>query len=122
MAKYDHINFKPPIGVRKAAKRGLELRKKFHRGGISTQKAGQLGIGSGIERAVTLARGLHVSPSTAKRMNNYFNRHQKDRKPNWGNPAKPTNGYIAWLLWGGDPGRAWARKLVRQIKAADSKR
>jgi hypothetical protein len=121
MGKYDHINFKPPAGVRKAAKRGLELRKKFHRGGISTQKAGQLGIGSGIERAVTLSKGLHVSPSTAKRMNNYFNRHQKDRRPGWSSPKKPTNGYIAWLLWGGDPGRAWARKLAKQIKNADSK-
>lgn len=120
--KYSHINFKPPKSVRKAAERGLELRKKFKRGGISTRKAGKLGIGSGIERAVTLVRGLNISASTAKRMYNYFNRHQKDKRPGWSNPSNPTNGYIAWLLWGGDPGRAWSRKLVRQMKAADSKK
>jgi hypothetical protein len=119
--KYSHIDFKPPKTVRKAAKRGLELRKKFGRGGISSQEAGKLGIGSGITRAATLAKGLHVSPSTAKRMYNYFNRHQKDRKPGWSNPSNPSNGYIAWLLWGGDPGRAWAGKLVRQMRAADRK-
>jgi hypothetical protein len=39
MEKYKHINFKPPIGVRKAAKRGLELRKRFHRGGLSSKEA-----------------------------------------------------------------------------------
>jgi hypothetical protein len=27
----------------------------------------------------------------------------------------------AWLGWGGDPGRAWANKVMRQMKAADKK-
>jgi len=118
---YSHINFKPPKSVRLAAKRGLELRKKFGRGGISSVKAGKLGIGSGIIRAANLAKGSNMAPGTVKRMKNYFTRHNVDRRPGWSNPKNPSNGYIAWLLWGGDPGFAWAKKIVRQMKAADEK-
>ena len=107
------------MGVRKAAKRGLELRKKFHRGGLTSQEAGELHIGSGIVRAVNLSKGSKMAPETVKRMKNYFSRHQKDRRPGWANPNKPSNGYIAWLLWGGDPGFAWARKIVKQMNAVD---
>jgi len=118
---YKKINFKPPKAVREAAKKGLKLRKKFKRGGLSTKEAGKKGIGSGIARASTIARGLNLSPKTVKRMKNYFTRHQKDKRPGWGNPKKPTNGYIAWLLWGGDPGYRWAKKILKQMNAADKK-
>ncbi|MBD3361732.1 hypothetical protein GF358_02990 [Candidatus Woesearchaeota archaeon] len=119
--KYSKINFKPPKEVRNAAKRGLELRKKFGRGGLTSKIAGKLGIGSGIVRATNLAKGDKLSPSTVKRMYNYFNRHQKDKRPGWSNPSNPSNGYIAWLLWGGDPGRRWATKIVKQMRKADEK-
>jgi hypothetical protein len=91
--------------VRSAAKRGLELRRKFKRGGTRV----------GLARARDLSRGAAVSDSTIKRMASYFARHAVDRKPGWGNPSKPTNGYIAWLLWGGDAGRRWANKVARKI-------
>lgn len=120
--KYEKLNFRPPKAVRKAAKRGLELRKKFHRGGLSTQQAGKLGIGSGIARAANLAKGTKIAPQTVKRIHNYFSRHKKDKRKGWANPSKPTNGYIAWLLWGGDPGKTWADKLVRQMNYTDKKR
>ncbi|MBW3014171.1 hypothetical protein KY335_02915 [Candidatus Woesearchaeota archaeon] len=119
--RYSHIDFKPPKSVSAAAKRGLELRKKFKRGGLSSITAGKLGIGSGIVRATNLARRSKMSPSTVKRMKNYFTRHQRDKRPGWSNPKNPSNGYIAWLLWGGDPGFAWAKKIVKQMKAADEK-
>jgi hypothetical protein len=121
MEKYKKINFKPPVGVRKAAKRGMEFRKKFHRGGLSSKEAGKLGIGSGIVRAANLAKGSKMSPNTVRRMKNYFTRHQVDKRPGWSNPKNPSNGYIAWLLWGGDPGFAWAKKIVKQMNAADKK-
>jgi hypothetical protein len=119
--RYAHINFKPPKGVRLAAKRGLELRKKFGRGGLTTKQAAKLGIGSGIVRAANLARGTKMAPDTVRRMKNYFTRHQKDKRPGWAKPSNPSNGYIAWLLWGGDPGFSWARKIVRQMNAVDKK-
>jgi len=119
--RYKHINFKPPKEVRIAAKKGLEYRKKFKRGGLTSRIAGKLGIGSGIVRAATIARGATLSPRTVKRMKNYFTRHQVDKRPGWSDPKHPSNGYIAWLLWGGNPGWAWAKKIVKQMEAADKK-
>ena len=121
MVKYDKINFVPPLGVRKAAKRGLDLRKKFGRGGLSSKEAGKLGIGSGIVRATNLAKGSKLNPSTVKRMHNYFSRHRNDKRPGWSNPKSPSNGYIAWLLWGGDAGKRWADKVVKQMNRIDEK-
>lgn len=122
MVKYEKINFVPPKQVQLAAKKGLELRKKFRRGGLSSITAGRLGIGSGIVRAVNLSKGSKLSPKTVKRMHNYFSRHKSDKRPGWSNPSKPSNGYIAWLLWGGDAGKRWADKVVLQMKKEDSKR
>ncbi len=120
--KYSKIDFKPPKEVRDSAKKGLELRKKFNRGGLSSQEAGKLGIGSGIIRASNLARGINISPSTIKRMHNYFSRHASDKKPGWSNSKNPTNGYIAWMLWGGNPGKTWANKILKEMKKVDSKK
>lgn len=106
------INFSPPSGVREAAKRGLELRSKFNRGGTSV----------GIARARDLSNGKNVSPSTIRRMNSFFARHAVDKRPDWSNPSNPSNGYIAWLLWGGDSGRAWASKVSRQLDAKEKRK
>jgi len=43
--------------MRNNAKRGLELRKKYGRGGLSTQEAGKQGIGSGVARASDIVSG-----------------------------------------------------------------
>ena len=100
-------SFSPPAGVRAAAKRGLELRSKFGRGGTSV----------GIARGRDLSNGKGVSASTIRRMNSFFARHAVDKRPDWSNPSKPSNGYIAHLLWGGDAGRAWASKISRHLDA-----
>jgi hypothetical protein len=113
-AKYDHIDFSPPEGVRNEAAKGLEWRKEHGRGGTEV----------GVARARDLSNGKSISPETAKRMNSYFARHEVDKQgEGWspGDDGFPSAGRIAWALWGGDPGKAWAAKLVRQIDAADSK-
>ena len=110
--KYAHIDFTPPKGVREAAKKGLELREEHGRGGTAV----------GVARARDLSNGKAISPKTARRMKAYFDRHESDRDGegwNPGEPGYPSAGKIAWLLWGGDPGRAWCEKLVRQMNAAD---
>ena len=110
--KYAHIDFTPPKGVRKAAKQGLELRKEYGRGGTEV----------GVARARDLSNGRPVSPETARRMKAYFDRHESDKQGEGWNPGEdgyPSAGRIAWLLWGGDPGQAWAEKLCRQMDAAD---
>jgi HK97 family phage prohead protease len=111
--KYDHIDFTPPAGVRKEADRGLAWRKEFNRGGTAV----------GVARARDLGNGTQISPSTAKRMKAYFDRHEVDKQGQGWSPGEdgfPSAGRIAWALWGGDPGWSWAKKLVRQMEAADN--
>jgi len=94
--------FVPPQEVRNNAKRGLELRKKHGRGGTEV----------GVARARDLSNGKALSLDTLKRMNSYFARHAVDKEgEGWG---KDSAGYIAWLLWGGDAGRAWAKRITSE--------
>lgn len=118
--KYEKIDFTPPQGVQSAAERGLEQRRKYGRGGLTTAEAGKQGIGSGVARAATLAAGKDISPETAKRMKAFFDRHgdAPQAKPSDGGPSARA---IAINLWGGRAGEAWSGKLVRQMKAADEK-
>jgi len=120
--KYDHIDFRPPKGAAEAAEKGLEFRKKNKgKGGLSSQEAGKLGIGSGVARATSLKNRDNLNPSTVRRMKSFFSRHEKNRKIESGKQPWEDRGYVAWLLWGGDAGRAWAEKIVRQMDAADEK-
>jgi hypothetical protein len=120
--KYDHIDFKPSESAASAAARGLELRKKNKgKGGLNVQQAHKQGIGSGVARAVSLKNRKTLSPSTVRRMKAFFDRHEKNKGASGGKPLSQDKGYVAWLLWGGDPGRAWANKVCRQMDAADKK-
>jgi len=50
-------------------------------------------------------------------MYSYFSRHEVDKKgKDWNNSERPSNGKIAWLLWGGDSGYAWARSKWSAIQ------
>jgi HK97 family phage prohead protease len=114
MGKYDHINFKPPKGVRAEAEKALAWRRKFGRGGTAV----------GIARARDLSNGVTISPETARRMKAYFDRHQSDKDGEGWSPGEagfPSNGRVAWGLWGSDEGWAWSRKLVEQMNAADER-
>lgn len=99
--------FVPPQTVRSNAKRGLELREKYGRGGTAV----------GVARARDLSNGKSISYDTIKRMNSYFSRHEVDKKgEGWG---KDSAGYIAWLLWGGDAGWSWARGIIRSQESKE---
>jgi len=110
--------FKPPETVARAARRGLELRKKYGRGGLSTQEAGRQGIGSGVQRASDLSAREQIRPETIRRMRNFFSRHEQHRMSRTKN-GEPGAGMIAWLLWGGDPGRAWASRVISRMERQD---
>lgn len=116
--EYPEHWFKPPLAVARAAQRGLDLRKKYGRGGLSTQEAGRQGIGSGIQRANDLSAREQIAPETVRRMRNFFNRHQQHRA-NRTKSGEPAAGMIAWLLWGGDAGRDWAESVVRRMDRQD---
>lgn len=108
----DSDSFDVPQNVRDAAKRGLALRQKYGRGGLDTRQAAEAGVGSGVQRASDLIEG-RVTYKTIKRMVAFFARHKQhkdSRTPN----GEPGAGMIAWLIWGGDPGAAWAKRIVEQ--------
>jgi hypothetical protein len=111
----DAESFAPPSSVRAAARRGLELRKKHGKGGLTTQEAGKQGIGSGVARAGDLAGGGKISFATIKRMAAFFSRHEKNKSG-----GEDDAGYIAWQLWGGDAGRSWASGIIRMVESRKS--
>jgi len=120
--RYSHIDFRPPETVAKEAEKGLEYRRKAGgKGGLSVSEAKKEGIGSGVQRAVNLKNRDELSPSTVKRMKAFFDRHEKNKAINPEYKDKPwkDRGYVAWLIWGGDPGYIWAKKIVAQMEKAD---
>jgi len=99
------FELRAPADVSAVAKRGLEARERYGRGGTLV----------GARRARQLADREVVSIETIKRMVAYFTRHERDldapaAKP--GHPDYPSAGRIAWDLWGGASGRAWARRQL----------
>jgi hypothetical protein len=112
----DAESFAPPSSVRAAARRGLELRRKHGKGGLSTQEAGKQGIGSGVARATTLASGKKVSYAMIKRMAAFFSRHAKNLAG-----GEDDAGFIAGLLWGGSAGRAWANRIISMVESRNKK-
>lgn len=77
-------------------RRAPESRK----GGLTASEASREGIGSGVVRAQNLASGKAVSQETVNRMHAFFSRHEKNKHG--------PKGEVAWALWGGDAGKAWA--------------
>ena len=92
-----------PKAVAAAAYRGLSLRKEYGRGG--TEVGEDTAIKLSYNPTVPLSKVLHIAK--------YFPRHAGDRLDQ---KKPPSNGWIAWLLWGGDPGRRWAEKWVGWYK------
>lgn len=110
-------SFATTAKMRENARRGLELRKKFGRGGLSTQEAGKQGIGSGVARASSIASGRKIPIETVRRMRGFFARHRKNRQAEgWGSNTNPSNGWIAHLLWGGSAAEAWANRILREYE------
>ncbi|MDG4650508.1 hypothetical protein P6F26_18850 [Roseibacterium sp. SDUM158017] len=101
------IDLTPPEPVAQAAEKGLELCRKFDRGGTK----------AGVARARDLTNRVRLSENAINRMVTYFRRHELDRRGgNFGNDEDPSAGYVAWLLWGGDEGRDWAETMADRIE------
>jgi len=82
--------------------RGLRLRDKYNRGGTRI----------GLTRAHQLCKRENISLDTIKRMHSFFSRHSAFKKYHGQSP--PANSEISWLLWGGDPGFTWTKKILRK--------
>lgn len=99
--------YKPTEAMAAEAKRGLEWRAEYGRGGTEI----------GVARARDISNRRNLSSETVARMRSYFARHEVDKQGQGWSPGEdgyPSAGRIAWALWGGDPGKSWADKIGRQ--------
>ena len=100
-------SYKPTEAMRAEAQRGLDWRKEYGRGGTAV----------GIARARDIAGGKSLPLETVLRMRSFFARHEVDKKGKGFSPGEdgyPSNGRIAWALWGGDPGKSWADNIAKK--------
>jgi len=98
----------PTDSMKAEARRGLDWRKEFGRGGTEI----------GVARARDIVNGRDLPRATIARMVSYFARHEVDKQgKGWssGDEGYPSAGRIAWALWGGDPGKTWAEKELRKM-------
>ena len=108
------IDLKPSEGMVAEARKGLEWRREFNRGGTDV----------GVARARDIVSGKNMSIDTVKRMFSFFSRHEVDKQAEGFRPGEegyPSPGRIAWALWGGDAGFSWSRKRRDQIEREESK-
>ena len=100
-------SYKPTDAMVKEAERGLAWRREYGRGGTE--------VGLARARDISNRKGLPLD--TVKRMKAYFDRHEVDKQGKGWSPGEdgyPSNGRIAWALWGGDPGWTWARNIIER--------
>jgi len=99
----------PNESMKEEAQRGLDWRKEFGRGGTEV----------GIARARDIVNGANLSDDTIGRMVSFFARHEVDKEAEGfrvGEKGYPSNGRIAWALWGGDAGKTWSENEYAKIQ------
>jgi len=103
--------YKPTEGMAVAARRAL----KWHEDGRSG------GTQVGLARANQLKDREPLSEDTVLRMHSFFSRHEVDKQATGfssGEEGYPSNGRVAWDLWGGDGGQTWSSQKRDQIMKA----
>ena len=101
-------------GMIEEARKGLDWRKEFDRGGteVGVKTANMI-----IDDAMTVER--------VKKMYSYLKRHEVDKQAEGfevGEDGYPSAGRIAWALWGGDAAISWSEKKRNQIQEEEEKR
>lgn len=102
------VDLKPTEEMAEEAARGLAWREEYNRGGTAV----------GVARARDISNRSNLSPDTVRRMVSYFARHEVDKEGRGFSPGEegyPSAGRIAWALWGGDPGKAWANRKNEEL-------
>ncbi len=102
------VDLKPTEEMASEAEKGLAWREEFGRGGTAV----------GVARARDISNRKNLSPDTVSRMVSFFARHEVDKEAQGfrqGEEGYPSNGRIAWALWGGDAGFAWAKRKSAEL-------
>ena len=100
-----------PKEVRDVAESALERRRRYGRGGTSV----------GVARARDIVNSVNLSMDTIRRMVSFFDRHSGNESENKARQDRTSAAAIAWDLWGGNPGRRWAARILRE-KGGDYER
>ena len=101
------VSYTPTDAMVEEARRGLDWREEYNRGGTEV----------GVARARDIANRRPLSRETVGRMASFFARHEVDKEGQGFTPDEdgyPSAGRIAWALWGGDPGKAFADAIMRE--------
>ena len=94
--------------MKTAAKRALEWRREYKRGGTAV----------GVARARDIMNGKELSDTTVKRMYSFFSRHSNNKAKHYAakeSDGGPTAFRIAWDLWGGSGGFTWSKSIVSSM-------
>jgi HK97 family phage prohead protease len=101
-------SYPPTEGMIEEAQRGLDWRNEYGRGGTEI----------GIARARDIVNEKNLPIDTWRRIKAYFDRHQSDREAEGWSPGEngyPSNGRIAWALWGGDAGWNRSQSIMEDV-------
>ena len=101
-------SYPPTEGMIEEAQRGLDWRNEYGRGGTEI----------GIARARDIVNEKNLPIDTWRRIKAYFDRHQSDREAQGWSPGEdgyPSNGRIAWALWGGDAGWNRSQSIMEDV-------
>lgn len=107
-AKATALKFFANEAMQEAARRALAWKDEGRAGGTRV----------GLARANQIVNGDLISEDTILRMYSFFARHEIDKEAEGfseGEDGYPSPGRVAWDLWGGDAGYAWARRLRERI-------
>jgi HK97 family phage major capsid protein/HK97 family phage prohead protease len=116
MATYkgEDINTKPTEAMAENARKGLEWREEYGRGGTEV----------GVARARDLSNRRELSIDTVRRMYSYFARHEVDKQAEGffqGEDGFPSAGRIAYELWGGEESKSWTGRIVERLDSLDDR-
>ena len=110
----EEIDLTPTDGMANEAQKALDWRNEGFDGGTPV----------GLARARQLVNKQELSPRTVRRMHSFFSRHEVDKEAEGFRPGEdgyPSNGRVAWALWGGDPGQRWARAKSETLDRLEGK-
>jgi hypothetical protein len=103
-------SYAPNDAMVREARLGLGWRETFGRGGTEV----------GVARARDIVNRRNLSITSIARMISFFARHEVDKEAQGFRPGEdgyPSAGRIAWALWGGDAGRAWATRIMSDYQS-----
>lgn len=102
--------YKPTAEMARIARDVLDLRSTL----APSRRAG---TPTGIARARDIANRRLMAAHTVWRMSSFFARHGAAPGSAKARQDPTSKAAQAWALWGGNPGRAWANRIVREIES-----